>query len=199
MVYESPLRPLIMELKQLPGIGEKSAQRLAFFLLSLPGASVEKMAKQMIKTKTEIRYCSTCFNISLSSLCHICDNPKRDRGLLCIVAEPRDIFALERTQEFKGVYHVLGGLISPIDGIHPESLRIPELLARLEEQEYKEIVLAITPTIEGDTTVLYLHSLLKKKAIPITKLAYGLPVGSDIDYADEMTLQKAFSGRRQVD
>lgn len=199
MAYESPLRPLIAELRQLPGIGEKSAQRLAFFLLSLPSASVEKMAKQMIKTRTEIRYCATCFNISLSEVCHICENPERDKELLCIVAEPRDIFALERTHEFKGLYHVLGGLISPIDGIHPDALRIPELLARLDEQPYKEIVLAINPTIEGDTTVLYLHSLLKKYTIPVTKLAYGLPVGADIDYADEMTLQKAFSGRRQVD
>jgi len=199
VLYESPLKPLVEELKQLPGIGEKSAQRLAFFLLSISEQKVDKMADQMKKTRQEIVYCEQCFNISLEPLCHICKNPGRDNQLLCIVAEPKDIFALEKTHEYKGQYHVLGGLISPIDGVHPQSLRIPELLARVEREQFKEIVLAINPTIEGDTTLLYLHGQLKPFNVPVTKLAHGLPVGADIDYADEMTLQKAFAGRRYVD
>jgi recombination protein RecR len=199
MVYDSPLKPLVTELKQLPGVGEKSAQRLAFFLLSISKDRVDKIAKQMSDTRSDIKYCETCFNISLETICHICKNPGRDKDLLCIVAEPKDIFALEKTHEFKGTYHVLGGLISPIDGVHPEALRIPELLERLRQQSFKEIILAINPTIEGDTTVLYLHSVLKQLKLSVTKLAYGLPVGADIDYADELTLQRAFTGRRDVE
>lgn len=156
------------------------------------------MARTMVDTRQAIRYCQTCFNISLNPVCHVCSDPKRDEQSLCIVADPKDIFALERTGTHKGLYHVLGGLISPIDGIHPETLRIEELLLRLREAPPKEIILAINSTIEGEATVLYLSALLKPYNLPISQLAYGLPVGGDLDYADEMTLQKAFMGRTRL-
>ncbi len=198
MGVENPLQSLTEQLTKLPGIGPKSAQRLAFFFLSLSMGEVREFAEVLVKTRSSIRYCSRCFNIAISDLCFVCANPARDRHSLCVVSEPKDIFAVERMREFRGVYHVLGGLISPIDGIHPEVLRIAELQARLQSESVSEVILAINPTIEGDTTVLYLTKLLKQYPITVSKLAYGLPVGSDIDYADEMTLQKAFQGRTSV-
>ncbi|MGE4169575.1 MAG: recombination mediator RecR [Candidatus Margulisiibacteriota bacterium] len=197
-MLENPLAGLTEQLAKLPGIGPKSAQRLAFFLISLPKETVSTMARTMVDTRQAIRYCQTCFNISLNPVCHVCSDPKRDEQSLCIVADPKDIFALERTGTHKGLYHVLGGLISPIDGIHPETLRIEELLLRLREAPPKEIILAINSTIEGEATVLYLSALLKPYNLPISQLAYGLPVGGDLDYADEMTLQKAFMGRTRL-
>lgn len=195
----NPLTGLIHQLSRLPGIGPRSAQRLAFFFLSLPKPDVAKFTDVLTHTRTHIKYCKRCFNLSFTEQCFICANPKRLPAQLCIVAEPRDLMALERTGEFKGHYHVLGGLISPIDGIHPDALRIPELMTRLRTEPIQELIVALNPTIEGDTTALYLSEMLREFQIPITKLAYGLPVGSDIDYADEMTLQKAFSGRTKIE
>jgi len=194
----SPLTPLTTQLKKLPGIGPKSAQRLAFFLLSLPKQEVQQMAQEMVQTREKIRFCDQCFNISLTQKCYICTDHRRDPTQICVVAEPRDIFAMEKTHEFKGLYHVLGGLISPIDGMHPETLRIKELTERLQQNVIEELIFAINPSIEGDATVLYLSKLLSNHAQTITKLAHGLPMGADIDYTDELTLQKALQGRTQI-
>ena len=193
----NPLQPLIEQLKKFPGIGEKSAQRLAFFVLSLSQHEANTMADTISKTKQSIRFCDDCHNISTQPKCHICIDPKRDTTTLCIVAEPKDIFAIERTLAFKGHYHVLGGLISPLDGIQPESLRIKELQHRIKNQHYSEIIFGINATVEGDTTIMYLQSLLDTYNVKTSTLAYGLPIGSDLDYADEMTLTKAISARRQ--
>ncbi len=195
MDEQNPLQALITQLTKLPGVGQKSAQRLAFFFLSLPKPDVTQFAKVLTHTRDNIQYCKHCFNISLSEACFICSDPRRDPHQLCVVAEPKDIFAIERTLAFKGKYHVLGGLLSPIDGIHPELLRIPELVRRLKSEAITELVLAINPTIEGDATILYLTQVLQEWPISKTKLAYGLPVGADMDYADDMTLRKALSGR----
>jgi recombination protein RecR len=198
METHNPLTHLVNQLSKFPGIGEKSAQRLAFFLLSISKGDVHKMAEAMTETRNNIRYCDTCFNISFTETCHVCANPKRDPSTLCVVASPKDLFAFERSGEFKGVYHVLGGLISPIDGIHPEMLRLEELLSRVRKGDIKEVILAINSTVEGDATTLYLSEVLSSLPLKITKLAYGLPVGADIDYADELTLQKALIGRKEV-
>ncbi len=153
----------------------------------------------MTSVRQSIKYCHTCFNIAVSDKCHICNNPKRDLTQLCIVAEPKDIFAIERTHEFKGVYHVLGGLVSPLDGSYPDALRIPELTDRIKKDQYSEIILAINPTIEGESTILYLQTILKPYQLKVSTLAYGLPAGADMDYADELTLQKSFTGRHLVE
>ncbi len=195
----NPLDPLIEQLKKFPGIGEKSAQRLAFYVLGLSQQNVNQMAESLVTTRESIRYCDRCFNISLEALCHVCNDPKRDVAQLCIVAEPRDIFAIERTHAFKGYYHVLGGLISPLDGVQPELLRIKELTDRLGKEPFKELLFAINPTVEGDTTVMYLTSVLSAFDVSFTRLSYGLPMGADIDYVDEITLTKAISSRRGVD
>lgn len=195
---ESPLQELIDQLSILPGVGPKSAQRLAFFLLELPQKEVLRFAEVMVRTRQSIKYCRVCYNISFEDLCHICRDEGRDRKRLCIVAEPKDILAIERTREYHGLYHVLGGVISPIEGIHPEALRIRELLDRLKRDPFSEIILAINPTIEGDTTVLYLTDLLKPFNAPLFRLAYGLPVGADMDYADDLTLLKAYTGRTRI-
>jgi recombination protein RecR len=195
MIGETPLQPLIDQLSKLPGIGPKSAQRLAFFILRLSKKEVADFASALTETRDKIRYCEKCYNISLTPVCSICSNPQRDPDRLCIVAEPRDVFAIERTHTYKGLYHVLGGLISPIDDIHPESLRLKELIQKVMEHRYGEIICAINPTIEGDATILYISQLLDRFNIPLSKLAYGLPIGADIDYTDELTLQKALSGR----
>ncbi len=198
MGLENPLTHLINQLSKFPGIGEKSAQRLAFFLLSQSEGDVRRMADAMVNTREKIKYCNTCFNISFQDTCHVCADPKREGSQLCIVASPKDIFAFERSGEFKGVYHVLGGVISPIDGVHPDMLRIQELIMRCRQGDFKEVIMAINATIEGDATMLYLTELLSSFDIKVSKLAYGLPVGADIDYADELTLQKAMMGRLLV-
>ena len=194
----NPLEPLISELKRLPGVGDKSAQRLAFFLLSISEKDVQQIATTMVETRKKIVYCQSCFNISLDETCYICADERRLQNTLCIVSEPKDIFAMERTGVYKGLYHVLGGLISPLDGVHPESLRIKELVERLQNQSFDEVVFAINPTVEGDSTIMYLSAILESLNLTITKLAYGLPMGSDIDYADEMTLAKAISSRSLI-
>lgn len=194
----NPLNPLIDNLKKWPGIGEKSAQRLAFFLLGQRSQDIEKTANIMVQTKKAIKYCKRCYNISIEDNCFICNSSNRKKDILCIVAEPKDIFAIEKTHAYSGLYHVLGGLISPLDGVQPESLRIKELIERIQNQQFKELFFAINPSIEGDSTILYLTSLLTPFNLNITKLAYGLPMGSDIDYADEITLTKAISSRRNL-
>ena len=198
MSLSNPLEDLVSQFQKLPGIGEKSAYRLAFFILSLSKEDVFSFSNEMMKAKTTIQYCEICFNIALSTRCHICDNAARDRSTLCVVSDPKDIFSIEKSREFNGVYHVLGGLLSPLDGIHPDMLRIKELMKRLSDTPVKEIIFAINTTVQGDTTFLYLKSMLENTDITLSKLAHGLPMGADIEFADELTLQKAFEGRVHV-
>jgi len=197
-MYAETLNTLIEELKKMPGIGPKSAQRLAFYVLGSTKTEMDKLTAAISTAKEKLRYCSQCFNITDSDPCKICSDLSRDETILSVVAEPKDLMAVERSGEFKGKYHVLGGLISPLDGVNPESLRITELLQRLQKGKYKEIVLAISSTTEGEATSLYLMKLLRPLGIRVTRLAYGLPVGADMDYADEATLSKAFEGRREL-
>ncbi|NQY74666.1 MAG: recombination protein RecR [Candidatus Margulisbacteria bacterium] len=194
----NPLSPLIDHLKKLPGVGHKSATRMAFYLLSMSSKEVDEFARVLVETKQNIRYCTQCFNIGYAEKCFICDNPERDPNIICVVAEPKDLLSIEKTHDFKGVYHVLGGLISPLDGIHPEMLRLDELMHRLRVTQPKEVILAINPTIEGDATILYLAKQFESSPFQLTKLAYGLPMGADIEYVDEMTLKKALEGRVSV-
>jgi len=185
----------VAQFKKLPGVGDKSAQRLAFYVLSMAESEVTQFATEMVQTRRSIQYCSTCYSISRQDRCHICTNPSREQDRLCVLSEPQDVFSIEKTHSFRGVYHVLGGLISPLDGVHPEMLRLPELMSRIQSGAFKEIILAINPTVEGDSTVMYLQSMLQSYQGKLTKLAHGLPMGADIDYADELTLQKALEGR----
>lgn len=198
MLYSKPLARLIEELQRLPGIGPKSAQRLAFHLLKQETGVVEGLAQALLEAKSQIKLCSQCSNLSAQDPCELCSDAKRDVKVLCVVAEPRDVIALERTREFKGRYHVLQGLISPMDGVGPEQLKIKELLARLQGSAVEEIILAINPTIEGEATTLYLSRLLKPTGLRLTRIAFGLPIGSDLEYADELTLIRALEGRREV-
>lgn len=198
-LYTRPLAALIDELQKLPGIGPKSAQRLAFHLLKQPTASVNALAKALVEAKEQIKFCSVCANLSADDPCDLCRNPARDRSQICVIAEARDLVALERTKEYKGLYHVLQGLISPMDGIGPEQLKVKELLARLSGPEaVTEIILAINPSVEGEATCLYLSKLLKPAGIKTTRIAFGLPIGGDLEYADELTLAKALEGRREI-
>ncbi|MBC7541366.1 MAG: recombination protein RecR [Candidatus Sericytochromatia bacterium] len=198
-LYTRPLAALIDELQKLPGIGPKSAQRLAFHLLKQSTASVGALAKALVDAKEQIKFCSICSNLSAEDPCDLCRSPGRDQSQICVVAEARDLVALERTKEFKGLYHVLQGLVSPMDGIGPEQLKIKELLGRLSGRApVLEIILAINPTIEGEATCLYLAKLLKPVGIKVTRIAFGLPIGGDLEYADELTLARALEGRREV-
>ena len=192
---DNPLTPLLEQLTKLPGIGAKSAQRLAFFLLSMSASDVATFATVLKDTRDTIRYCDDCFNISIAPKCHVCTDPNRTDSVVCVVAEPKDVFAFERLASFRPRYHVLGGLLSPIDGIHPELLRIQELIDRIKQGSVSELILGINPTIEGDATTLYLQTVLAPFQLKITKLAYGLPVGADIDYTDELTLENSLNGR----
>lgn len=203
MLYTRPLARLIEELEKLPGIGPKSSQRLAFHLIKQSTQAVENLANALVEAKRTVRFCSTCQNLSAEDPCDICKSPTRDRSAICVVAEPRDLVALERTKEFKGLYHVLGGLISPLDGVGPEQLKIRELLQRLQgidgdRTDVTEVILAINPSVEGEATSLYLGRLLKPAGIKVTRIAFGLPIGGDLEYADEMTLVKALEGRREI-
>jgi recombination protein RecR len=195
--YASTFRKLIEELKKLPGVGPKSAQRLAFYVLESSLEDVSKLAEAMLEAKRSLKHCSTCFNITDRDPCGICSDRSREHSLLCVVSEPKDLMAIERTHEYHGIYHVLGGVISPLNGFGPESLRIKELLERVKT-DVSEIVLALNPTTEGEATALYLTRLLAPLGKKVTRIAYGLPIGSDLDYADEATLTKAFEGRREV-
>jgi recombination protein RecR len=198
-LYTRPLAALIDELQKLPGIGPKSAQRLAFHLLKQPAANVNALAKALVEAKEQIKFCSICANLSADDPCDLCRNPSRDRSQICVVAEARDLVALERTKEFKGLYHVLQGLISPMDGIGPEQLKVKELLSRLSGGDaVGEVILAINPSVEGEATCLYLSKLLKPSGVKLTRIAFGLPIGGDLEYADELTLAKALEGRREI-
>jgi recombination protein RecR len=198
MYFTPPLARLIEEFQKFPGVGPKSAQRMAFFVLGMTEDSVKGFADALVDAKEKVRNCSHCFHLSAEDPCEICSNPRRDTQIICVVAEAKDVIALERSREFKGVYHVLTGLISPLDGKGPEQLSIKELVHRLHEEDVKEVILAINPTIEGDATVLYLNQLFKPFGTRITRIAFGLPVGSDLEYADDSTLTKAMEGRREI-
>jgi len=197
-VYEGVVQDLIDELGRLPGVGPKSAQRIAFHLLQAEEPDVRRLADVLIEVKARVRFCSICFNVSEDELCRICGDPRRDPTVLCVVEEYKDVVAIERTREFKGRYHVLGGAISPIDGIGPDQLRIRELLARLADGAVTEVILATDPNLEGEATATYLTRMLREFDLRITRLASGLPVGGDLEYADEVTLGRAFAGRRSA-
>jgi recombination protein RecR len=199
MVYTKPLARLIEEFQKLPGIGPKSAQRLAFHVLKRPDAEIHGFSEALLDAKAQIDSCHICYNLSCENPCEICTNPNRDRMVLCVVGEVRDLFALERTGEFRGVYHVLEGLISPLEGVGPQDLRIQDLLDRLANTpEINEVILALPPSVEGDTTSLYLARMLKSTGIKLTRIAFGLPVGGDLEYADALTLTRALAGRSAV-
>lgn len=197
MLFARPLAELISELERLPGVGPKSAQRLAYHLLRVSDAEAGRLADSIKNAKAKLRFCARCQNISESELCEICLDHRRDPHIICVVAEPRDITAVERINEFRGTYHVLHGLMSPMDGIGPEQLRVKELLERLRT-DVQEIILATNPTIEGDATALYLAKLLKPIGIKVTRLAHGMPVGGELDYADSATLLSALEYRREM-
>lgn len=189
---------LVEQFSQLPGIGRKTAHRLAFYVLKMSNDEVQNLVQALIAVKERVRYCSICSNITESDPCRICLNTKRERGMICVVEEPNDVIAIERTNEFKGLYHVLGGALSPLDGIGPEELRIKELLNRTSNGEIEEVILALNPNVEGEATTLYLSKLLKPFGLRITRIARGLPIGSDIEYADIVTLSRAIEGRIAV-
>ena len=197
--YEGPVQSLIDELGRLPGVGPKSAQRIAFHLLKIAPEDAKRLAHAIVEAKDRVSVCRRCFNISEGELCLFCRDDRRDTALLCVVEEPRDIVAVERTQEFRGRYHVLQGAISPIEGVGPEQLRVRELLARVGDEGVEEVILATNPNIEGEATAMYLARLLKPLGIRVTRIASGLPVGGDLEYADEVTLGRALEGRREVD
>ena len=198
MHYAKPLARLVGEFEKLPGIGPKSAQRLAFHLLRMPQEEARQLADAILDVKQHIVSCRTCFSFTDQEVCDICRNPRRNAEVLCVVADPRDLLAMERTNEFSGMYHVLGGVISPMEGIGPEMLRIRELVGRAQDGTVKEVILATNPTVEGDTTALYVARLLKPFGVRVTKIAFGLPVGGDLDYADQATLIQALEGRRDM-
>ena len=198
MVFARPLAELIAELERLPGVGPKSAQRLAYHLLRVTDDEARRLAESILNAKQRLRFCAVCQNISESEVCEICGDPRRDKSLVCVVAEPRDIAAMERIHEYRGQYHVLHGLLSPMDGVGPEQLRLKELLGRLGSGEVEEIILATNPTIEGDATALYLAKLLKPIVGRVSRLAHGMPVGGELDYADSATLLSALEYRREM-
>jgi recombination protein RecR len=196
--YPEPVARLIEALQRLPGIGPKTAQRLTFFLLKRPPDEVRELSASLLAVKDRIVYCGTCFNVTDVDPCHICADPARDGGLLCVVEEPNDLLAMERTGEFRGRYHVLLGALSPLDGIGPEDLKVRELLARLDAGGVKELILATNPNVEGEATALYLAKLVRPLGVRVTRIARGLPVGGDLEYADQVTLSKALEGRREL-
>jgi recombination protein RecR len=198
-VYAQPVQALIDELGRLPGIGPKSAQRITFHLLKLPTEDAERLATAIVNAKARVRFCVQCFNVSEDEVCGICADPRRDQSILCVVEEARDIIAVERTGEFKGRYHVLMGAISPIDGVGPEQLKIRELLQRLGSDTVQEIILCTNPNVEGEATAMYLARLIKPLGLTVSRIASGLPVGGDLEYADELTLGRALEGRRLVE
>ncbi len=198
MTYDGPIQRLIDELSRLPGIGPKSASRLAFHLLTVEPADAARLSQAIVQMREEVHPCRRCFNVTDAIECSICRDPRRDQGLLCVVERPQDISVLERTQEYRGRYHVLGGALSPISGVGPEQLRIAELSRRVSEEGIEEIIVATNPTIEGDTTAMYLAREFKPRGVRVTRLASGLPVGGDLDFADELTLGRALAGRLEM-
>ncbi len=196
--YIIPLTELISQFERLPGIGRKTAQRLAFSILEQPPENAEKFAEALLNARRKIHFCKVCQGLTDSEICGICGDNRRDRGVICVVAEPRDVMAFERTREYQGLYHVLHGVISPLDGITPDQLRIKELMSRLGSDEVREIIMATNPTVEGEATASYLSRLIKPMGIKVTRLAYGIPVGGDLEYADEFTLARALEGRNEI-
>lgn len=196
--YAEPIARLLEELERLPGIGPKSAQRLAFHVLKGDDATAARLAEAIVEVKRQIHFCKVCFNFASDDLCEYCADGERDRTAICVVEEPRDVVAIERTGEFRGLYHVLQGAISPIDGIGPEELRVRELISRLEDGSVTEVVVATNPNVEGETTALYLARLIKPLGVRVTRIASGLPVGGDLEYADEVTLGRALEARREM-
>lgn len=197
-IYEGIVQDLIEEFAKLPGVGPKGATRIAFYLLNSDHNDVERLAEVLKEVKEKVRFCKDCYNVSQNELCRICADSRRDQTSICVVEEPKDVLAVERTREFRGRYHVLGGAISPIDGIGPDDLRIKELMTRLSDRNIVEIILATDPNLEGEATATYLTRLISPLGMRVTRLASGLPVGGDLEYADEITLGRAFEGRRQV-
>ena len=198
-MYEGAVQDLIDELGRLPGIGPKSAQRIAFHLLAADHADVTRLAAALQRVKDEVRFCRTCGNVAEADECRICRDARRDLSVICVVEEPKDVVAIERTREFHGRYHVLGGAISPIEGVGPDDLRVRELMLRLQDGTVSELILATDPNLEGEATATYLARLVKPMGLRVTRLASGLPVGGDLEYADEVTLGRAFEGRRLLD
>jgi len=197
-MYEGVVQDLIDELGRLPGVGPKSAQRIAFHLLAADPVDVRRLAHVLVEVKERVRFCSVCGNVAEEEQCRICRDPRRDLSSICVVEESKDVVAIERTREYRGRYHVLGGAISPIDGIGPDDLRVRELMPRLADGTVTEVILATDPNIEGDATAAYLSRFLKDMDLRVTRLASGLPVGGDLEYADEVTLGRAFAGRRNA-
>lgn len=193
-----PIARMISQLARLPGIGQKSAQRLAYAIIDMPKEQVRELAEAIWQGKKAVKYCSLCGNYTQEDPCTICSDPARRNGVLCVVRDPRDVLALERMRDYKGGYHVLHGTISPMEGVGPEDIRIKELLARIESEEIKEVILATNPDIEGEATAAYIARLLKPMGVLVTRIAHGLPVGGDLEYTDEVTLSKAIEGRRQM-
>jgi len=198
-VYAGPLRSLVDELGRLPGIGPKSAQRIAFHLLKVAPEDALRLAEAIVALKERVTSCTVCFNVAEGGLCEFCSDPRRDGSQLCVVEDPRDIVAVEKTQEFRGRYHVLGGALNPIEGVGPDQLRVRELLGRLEDGEVTEVILCTNPNLEGEATAMYLARLVKPLGVKVTRIASGLPVGGDLEYADELTLGRALEGRREMD
>lgn len=196
--YPPAVQNLIDEFGKLPGIGPKSAQRIAFHMLKLPKLDAERLARSIIEAKDKVAFCERCFNVAESSLCHICDDSRRDSHVICVVEDSKDVVAVERTNEYRGKYHVLQGAINPIEGIGPDQLRVKELLARLEPEGIKEIILCTNPNLEGEATAMYLARMFGPMGVSVTRVASGLPVGGDLEYADELTLGRALEGRRTV-
>ena len=198
MIYPKSIATLIEQFQKFPSVGPKSAQRMAFHLLKMPVSEVEKFAKAVVEAKQSTVACEICYNLSSTSPREICSSTTRDKSTICVVAETKDLIAIEKTNEYKGLYHVLQGLISPIDGIGAEDIRIKELLSRLTDENVKELILALSPSVEGEATSLYLTKLVKPFGITVSRIAFGLPVGTDLEFADEITLAKALEGRREV-
>ncbi|MCI6012814.1 MAG: recombination mediator RecR [Firmicutes bacterium] len=196
--YPKPLDILISELSRLPGIGGKTAQRLAFHILSLEDKEAERLANAILRAKREMRYCSVCGNLTDTDPCRICSDPQRRQDVICVVENPRDVAAMERIREYNGLYHVLHGVISPMEGIGPEDINLKSLIARLQTSDVKELIVATNPNIEGEATAMYIARLIKPSGIKVSRIAHGIPVGGDLEYADEVTLLKSLEGRRQL-
>ncbi len=196
--YVSPLQNLIEEFQKLPGIGSKTAQRLAYHVLNLPKESAQRFANAIVDAKEKIAYCKICQNFSDKETCSVCKNPARDKGVICVVENPRDVIQMEKTNEFKGTYHVLHGAISPMDNIGPEDIRIKELMTRIAEEKVSEVIMATNPNLEGETTAMYISKLIKPFGVKVTRIAHGVPVGGELEFADEMTLAKAIQWRVEL-
>ncbi|NEO70293.1 recombination mediator RecR [Moorena sp. SIO3H5] len=198
MVYTRPLARLIEELQRLPGVGPKTAQRLALHILKRPAPEVKALAQALVEAKQQVGFCRVCFHLSAEPVCEICRNSNREQKTICVVADSRDVIAIEKTREYRGQYHVLGGVISPMDGIGPEQLHIQQLVQRVSQKTIQEVILAINPSVEGETTTLYIGQLIRPFT-KVTRIAFGLPMGGDLEYADEVTLARALEGRRELD